>query len=166
MVWHAASPFLRPLALTNYSNKLNIIITILLIQVVQFGGDASRAAQHIQRLEADLAKIDGLQKATAERATAAEERERSRSETIMELHNELTMLRDRWENAFDPMLTKSTSKLICAQQMLPTRKSGPIRYMQEVSELKVAHAGASEAASLRAQLVTAQDVSAGMVKAR
>lgn len=40
------------------------------------------------------------------------------------------------------------------------------RYLQEVSELKAARAGASEVPGLRAQLVTAQDVSAGLVKAR
>ena len=38
--------------------------------------------------------------------------------------------------------------------------------MQEVSELKAARAGASEASQLKEQLATVQEVSAGMVRAR
>lgn len=65
------------------------------VQVAQFGGDASRAAQQVQRLESELTRMQALQKATMERAAAAEEKERARSETIMELHNELSKLRER-----------------------------------------------------------------------
>ena len=65
------------------------------LQVAEFGGDASRASQRVRQLEGELARAEGAASGAAERAAASEERDKGRSETIMELHGELAKLRER-----------------------------------------------------------------------
>ena len=52
--------------------------------------------QRVHDLEAELSRLNALLSGSEERAKASEEKERSRADTIMQLHDELSGLRERW----------------------------------------------------------------------